>query len=121
MKTESEIRQQGLDLQNIERAFIWQNLTGDFQRELITAEPIMRTKIDHHIIAALQGFASYPSMFYQNAFIYLQLNLAEQKELKNYIERVGMMYMQQLNSELESRHVYSLIDGTGKIQDKIVI
>ena len=120
MRSEKQIRQQGLDLQNIERAFIWQNLTADFQRELITAEPIIRTKIDHHIIAALQGFASYPSMFYQNAFIYLKLNLAEQKELKNYTDRVGMMYMDQLNKELESRHTYSLIDGTGRIQDQIV-
>ena len=121
MRTESEIRQQGLDLQNIERAFIWQNLTGDFQRELITAEPIMRTKIDHHIIAALQGFASYPSMFYQNAFIYLQLNLAEQKELKNYIERVGMMYMSQFQQEQESRHIYSLVDSNGIVKDQMLI
>ena len=121
MRTESEIRQQGLEWDNVERAFIWQNLTGDFQRELITAEPIIRKKIDHHIIAALQGFASYPSMFYQNAFIYLQLNLAEQKELKNYIERVGMMYLEQLNSELESRHVYSLVDGSGTVKDQILI
>lgn len=120
MRNENQIRQQGLDLQNIERAFIWQNLTADFQRELITAEPIIRTKIDHHIIAALQGFASYPSMFYQNAFIYLQLNLAEQKELKYYSEKVGQMYLNQLQQENESRHTYSLVDGTGRILDSVV-
>lgn len=120
MRNENQIRQQGLDLQNIERAFIWQNLTADFQRELITAEPIIRTKIDHHIIAALQGFASYPSMFYQNAFIYLQLNLAEQKELKCYSERVGMMYMDQWNKEQKSKQVYSLVDHNGRIMDQII-
>ena len=121
MRSEKQIRQQGLDLQNIERAFIWQNLTGDFQRELITAEPIIRTKIDHHIIAALQGFASYPSTFYQNAFIYLHLNLAEQRELKNYSERVGMMYMNQFQQEQASKQVYSLVDYNGKILDEVVI
>lgn len=121
MRTEAEIREDGFSFQNVQRAFIWQNLNGDLIRELAQCDPKYKTLLDRHIIAALQGFASYPSKFFQNMYIYLQLNLAEQKELKNYIERVGMMYMQQLNSELESRHVYSLVDSNGRIQDQILI
>lgn len=121
MRSESQIRQQGLEWDNVERSFIWQNLDGDLIRELAQCDPTYKTILEHHLIAALQGFASYPSKFFQNMYIYLKLDLAEQKELKNYIERVGMMYMQQLNSELESRHVYSLVDHIGKIQDQILI
>lgn len=121
MRTESEIREDGFEWDNIERSFIWQNLNGDLIRELAQCDPTYKTILEHHLIAALQGFASYPSKFFQNMYIYLQLNLAEQKELKNYIERVGMMYMQQFNKEQESKQIYSLIDGTGKIQDQILI
>ena len=121
MRTESEIRQQGFEWDNIERSFIWQNLNGDLIRELAQCDPTYKTILQHHLIAALQGFASYPSKFFQNMYIYLKLDLAEQNELKNYIERVGMMYMQQLNKELESRHTYSVIDQCGMVQDQIII
>lgn len=121
MRTESEIRQQGLEWDNVERSFIWQNLNGDLIRELAQCDLTYKTILEHHLIAALQGFASYPSKFFQNMYIYLKLDLAEQKELKNYVEKVGMMYMQQLNSELESRHVYSLVDGSGTVKDQILI
>lgn len=120
MRTEAEIREDGFEWQNVERSFIWSNLEPDFIRELVEFDQIYKTTLEHHLIAALQGFATYPSTFYQNMYIYLQLNLAEQKELKCYSERVGMLYMDQLNKELESRHIYSLIDGTGRIQDQIV-
>lgn len=120
MRSESEIRQQGFEWQNVERSFIWQNLNGDLIRELAQSDPTYKTILQHHLIAALQGFASYPSKFFQNMYIYLQLDLAEQKELKNYVERVGMMYMNQFQQEQESRHIYSLMDGTGRIQDQLV-
>lgn len=120
MRTEAEIREDGFEWQNVERSFIWSNLEPDFIREFAQYDQIYKTTLEHHLIAALQGFATYPSTFYQNMYIYLKLNLAEQKELKNYTDRVGMMYMDQLNKELESRHIYSLIDGTGRIQDQIV-
>ena len=120
MRTEQQIRLQGFDQENIQKAMIWDNIGRDLMREMVETEPLYKTLLDRHIIAALQGFASYPSMFYQNAFIYLQLNLAEQRELKNYSDRVGQMYMNQLNKELESRHVYSLIDNNGRVTDQII-
>lgn len=120
MRTESQIRQQGLEWENVERSFIWQNLDGDVIREFAQYDQIYKTTLEHHLIAALQGFATYPSTFYQNMYIYLKLNLAEQKELKNYTDRVGMMYMEQMNKELESRHTYSLIDNNGMVQDQII-
>lgn len=121
MRTESQIRQQGLEWENVERSFIWQNLDGDVIRELAQCDPTYKTILQHHLIAALQGFATYPSTFYQNMYIYLKLNLAEQKELKNYTDRVGMMYMNQLQQEQASRQTYSLIDHNGMVQDQIVL
>lgn len=121
MKTEEDIRLEGMDVQSIENAFIWQNLSKDLMIELIETDPLIKTKIDHHLIAALQGFASYPSKFFQNMYIYLKLDLAEQKQLKNYSDRVGEMYMNQLQKELESRRVYSLVDSNGTVKDQIII
>lgn len=118
--TQTEIREQGFSFQNVQRAFIWQNLDGDVIREFAQYDQIYKTTLEHHLIAALQGFATYPSTFYQNMYIYLKLNLAEQKELKNYTDRVGMMYMDQLNKELESRQTYSLLDHNGMVQDQII-
>lgn len=118
--TEIEMRQQGFEWQNVERSFIWNNLEPDFIRELVEYDPTYKTKLQHHLIAALQGFASYPSKFFQNMYIYLQLNLAEQRELKNYSERVGMLYMDQWNKEQQSRHTYSLIDNNGRVTDQII-
>lgn len=120
MRTESQIRQQGLEWDNVERSFIWSNLEPDFIRELVEFDQIYKTTLEHHLIAALQGFATYPSTFYQNMYIYLKLNLAEQKELKCYSERVGMLYMNQLQQENESRQTYSLLDHNGMVQDQII-
>lgn len=117
--TEEEIREAGFEWQNVERSFIWSNLEPDFIRELVEFDQIYKTTLEHHLIAALQGFATYPSTFYQNMYIYLKLNLAEQKQLKNYSDRVGEMYMNQLQQEQESRQIYSLVDGTGRILDQI--
>ena len=119
--TETELREMGLQWQNVERSFIWSNLEPDFIRELAEYDQVYKTTLEHHLIAALQGFASYPSTFYQNMYIYLQLNLAEQKELKCYSERVGMLYMDQWNKEQQSRHRYSLIDNNGRVTDQIIL
>lgn len=121
MRSASEIRQQGLEWDNVERSFIWENLDADMIRELAQCDPTHKTLLQHHLIAALQGFASYPSKFFQNMYIYLKLDLAEQKQLKNYSDRVGEMYMNQLQKELESRHVYSLVDSNGTVKDQIII
>lgn len=120
MRTESQIREQGLEWDNVERSFIWQNLDGDVIREFAQYDQIYKTTLEHHLIAALQGFATYPSTFYQNMYIYLQLNLAEQKELKNYSEKVGMMYLNQLQQEQASKQVYSLVNSNGAVMDQIV-
>ena len=121
MRSESLIREEGLDLQNIERAFLWQELGRDFIRQIIYIDPLIRTKIDHHIIAALQGFASYPSMFYSNAFCYLRNSLSEQKDLEYYSNRIYQLYREQAEKEYNSRQIYRIVDRTGKVLDAWVI
>lgn len=120
MRSESLIREEGLDLQNIENAFLWQELGRDFIRQIITIDPLIRTKIDHHIIAALQGFASYPSMFYSNAFCYLRNSLSEQKDLEYYSNRIYQLYIEQAEKEYNSRQTYTFIDNTGRILDTYI-
>ena len=120
MKTDEEIRLEGMDVQNIEKTFIWQNLSKDLMIELIETDPLIKTKIDHHIIAALQGFASYPSTFYQNACYYIQNKLTEQKDLINYVNQLYMLYREQSEREYNSRTVYSLVDGSGRVLDSII-
>lgn len=120
MRTEAEIREEGFEWQNVERSFIWSNLEPDFIRELVEFDQTYKTQLQHHLLMAFHGYASFPSMFFQNMYIYLQLNLAEQKELKCYSEKVGQMYMNQLQQENESRQTYSLLDHNGMVQDQII-
>lgn len=120
MRTEAEIREDGFEWQNVERSFIWSNLEPDFIRELVEFDQTYKTQLQHHLLMAFHGYASFPSMFFQNMYIYLQLNLAEQKELKCYSEKVGQMYMNQLQQENESRQVYSLVGNNGKVLDQCV-
>ena len=120
MKTESQIREEGITWDVVQKAFIWYNLSKDFLRQLVEADPVYKTQIDTHIIAALHGFASYPSTFYQNACYYIQNGLTEQKQLLNYVNQLYMMYRQQAEKEYNSRTVYRYVDGaTGRVLDHV--
>lgn len=120
MRTEEEIREAGFEWQNVERSFIWSNLEPDFIRELVEFDQTYKTQLQHHLLMAFHGYASYSSYFYLNMYNYIKLGLAEQKELECYVERVGMMYMDQLQQEQQARIVYSFKDGTGRILDQWV-
>lgn len=120
MRTESEIRQQGLEWQNVQRAFLWSELSKDFMRELVEYDQKYKTWLEHALLMDFHGYSIHASAFYKNMYNYLKLGLAEQKELKCYSERVGQMYMDQMNKELESKHVYSLVDNSGRILDSVV-
>ena len=118
MKTQTEIRQQGFDWDNVERSFLWQNLSKDFIRELVEYDPCYKTQLQHHLLAAFHGYASYPSLFYQNMYIYLKMGLAEAKELIYYVDRVYMMYREQMQMQQSaSRCTYKFVDGTGRVLD----
>ena len=118
--TEAEIREAGFDWQTIHTAFCWKNLEPDFIREIIESNPQYKTQLEHELLMDMHDYSIHASAFYQNMYIYLQLNLAEQKELKYYSEKVGQMYMNQLQQEQASKHTYSLVDNSGRILDSVV-
>lgn len=118
--TETTIREEGLDLQKCETAFLWYSLSRDFQRQLIEANPILKTKIDRHILAALNGYASYPATFYSNAFCYVKNNLSQQRDLEYYANRIFQMFKEQAEQEYNARIVRA-VDYNGRIVDQFVI
>lgn len=120
MRTEDEIREAGFDWDIVHTAFCWKNLEPDFMREIIESNLQYKTQLEQELIYDIHGYSVHASYFYQNMYIYLQLNLAEQRELKNYSEQVGQMYMNQLQQENESRQIYRLVDNTGKVLDQCV-
>lgn len=114
---ESEIREFGLDWDNVEKAFLWKNLSKDFIRELVEYDPTYKTQLQHHLLCAFHRYASYPSYFYQNMGYYIQNGLAEQKQLINCVDQLYQMYREQSEKEYNSRQIYRLVDGTGRIVD----
>lgn len=119
--TEAEIREAGFDWEVVHTAFCWKNLEPDFMREIIESYPQYKTQLEHELLMDMHDYSIHASAFYQNMYIYLQLNLAEQRELKYYSEKVGQMYLNQLQQEQASRHTYSLVDGTGRCIDQYVM
>lgn len=117
MRTEAEIREAGFDKQVVLSAFRFKNLEPDFMREVVESNKAIKKELEHELLGDIHRYSVHASAFYQNMYIYLQLNLAQQRELKYYSDRVGQMYMNQLQRENESRHVYSLIDNSGRVTD----
>lgn len=118
--TEEEIREAGFDQQIVISAFRFKNLEPDFMREVIENNKAIKTQLERELIMDIKGMSIHTSAFYQNMYIYLKLNLAEQKELKNYSEQVGQMYMNQLQQEYQSREIASWVSYNGKVQEIIV-
>ena len=121
MRTESQIREDGFDWQNVERSFIWHYLGRDFIRQLVEYDPTYKTQLEHHLLMAFHGYSSFPSYFYQNMYIYLITGLAETKELACYADRVYLMCKEQVQKEQQSKQVYSLIDNNGIVLDQVVL
>ena len=117
---ETQLREEGITWDLVQKAFIWHDLSKDFLRQLVETDQCFKTQLQHHLLYAFHGYASYPSNFYKNMWQYLKLGLAEQKELAYYTERVGMLYMNQLQQEQQARVVHSFIDDTGKVLDQLV-
>lgn len=120
MQTQTEIRQEGFQWENVQKAFIWNQLGVDLMRELVQYDTCYKTQLEHHLLMAFHGYASYPSVFYNNMYKYLKAGLAEEKELECYSERVGMLYMNQLQQEQQTRIVHSLVDCNGTVLDQII-
>lgn len=121
MITEAELRQNGFDWQNVERCFLWTELSKDFLRQLVEYDEKYKTWLEHALLMDFHGYSVHASAFYKNMYNYLKLGLAEQKELKCYSERVGMMYMDQLQQEQQARIVHSITDYNGRILDSWTI
>ena len=115
------MRQQGLQWDNVERCFLWNELSRDFIRELVEADPTFKTQLEHHLLMCFHGYASYPSYFFMNMYTYIKLGLAEQKELVHYKDQIYMLWREQAEQEYNSRHVYSLVDCTGRKIDQWVM
>ena len=118
---ETDLREMGLQWQNVQRCFIWSELSPDFIRELAEHDQTYKTQLEHHLLMAFHGYATYPSYFFINMWWYIRLGLAEQKQLAYYIERVGQLYLDQKQKEDQSRQVYSLVDNNGRILDQCVL
>lgn len=119
--TEAEIREAGFDWEIVHTAFCWKNLEPDFIREIIESYPQYKTQLEHELIMDIHEYSIHASAFYQNMYIYLKLNLAEQKELKYYSEKVGQMYMKQMNEEYGKNDIAKFIDYTGRVVETITI
>lgn len=120
MRTESQIRQQGLDKDNFESAFLWEELEPDFIRQLVEHDITYKHILQHWLLMAVHGYAVYASNFYMNMYKYLKLGLAEQKQLKYYVDQIYSMYRERVEEEYNSRHTYSLVDESGKVLDQFV-
>lgn len=117
--TETELREDGFDWDNVLRAFLWNDLNKDFIRQLVEYAPIYKTQLEHHLLAAVHGYSSFPCYFYQNMYHYIKLGLAEQKQLIYYLDQIYIMYQQQRQREWNaSRQVYKFVDGTGRVLDQ---
>ena len=117
---ETQLREEGITWDLVQKAFIWHELSNDFIRQLVETEQCFKTQLQNYLLMAFHGYSSYPSYFYNNMWKYLKLGLAEEKELACYSERVGMLYMNQLQQEVQSRHVYKLVNNNGKVLDQLV-
>ena len=121
--TEEELRQQGFESwDDVERCFLWNELSKDFIRQLVEYDTIYKTQLEHHLLMAFHGYATFASFFYKNMYIYLKSGLAEQKELECYSDRVYQLYSQKYQEELNaSRSVYKFVDGTGRVLESWVM
>lgn len=119
--TEEEIREAGFDHDIVLTAFRFKNLQPDFIRQIVEYDKTIKKELENELIYDIHGYSIHASAFYQNMYIYLQLNLAEYSELKYYNEQVGQMYIDQMNKEYGKSDIAKFIDYNGKVQDIIVI
>ncbi len=118
---ESELREQGLQWDNVEQCFFWNELSKDFMRQLVEYDTCYKTQLENHLLGAFHGFAEYPSDFYQNMYNYIKYGLAEQKELAYYADKVYDMYITRKRIEESCRQRFQahLIDYNGTILNTI--
>ena len=119
---ETQLREEGITWDLVQKAFIWHDLSKDFLRQLVETDQCFKTQLQHHLLCAFHGYASYPSYFYKNMWQYLKAGLAEQKELVFYASKLYMMYREQEEKEIyANRQVYKFVDGTGRVIDQFVV
>ena len=121
--TEAEIREAGLDWEVVHTAFCWKNLEPDFIREIIESNPTLcKKQLERELICDIHGYSVHASAFYQNMYIYLNLGLAEQKQLVYYVDKIYEMYREQAEQEYEARknNIVRLVDSTGRVIDQMI-
>ena len=121
MQTQSEIRENGFQWSNVMRAFLWSELSPDMIRQLVEYDPVYKTQLQYHLLAAVHQYSKFPSFFYYNMLKYIKAGLAEQKQLKYYTDHIYMMYRQQRENQINaSLTTYKFVDGTGRILDTYI-
>ena len=122
MKIEEELRENGFDWDNVHRCFCWYNLSKDFIRELVEADPIFKTQLEHELLMDIHGYSVHASFFYQNMGYYIQNGLAEQRQLVHYVDKLYQMYREQAEREYNAgRQVYNFTDYNGRIFEQVII
>lgn len=123
MMTEEEIRLQGFDKDNFQRAFLWSELSKDFIRQFVEYDVSYKHILQRWLMMALHRYATFAAAFYQNIFCYLNDGLATEKQLANYniMKKVYDMYREQALKEWnESKDVAIYADYSGRVLDSIV-
>ena len=118
---QSELRQNGFEWQNVEKAFLWTELSKDFMRELVEYDQKYKTWLEHALLMDFHEYSVHASAFYQNMFNYIKYGLAEQKELAYYADKVYQMYIERKRIEESCRQRFQahLIDCNGTVLDTI--
>ena len=119
--TETEMREEGFQWQNVERCFLWGELSKDFIREIVEYDEKYKTWLEHALLMDFHGYSVHASAFYMNMYTYIKSGMAEQKELSCYVDQVYQMYWNQREQQYNARVVHTFKDGMGRVLDQWVM
>ena len=121
MMSETAMRQNLLKDEDIISYFRFNDLSKDFERELVSTRKKIKRELEHELLMDIHQYSVHASVFYKNMFVYIQNKLAEEKQLEYYLDKVRQMYYDQHEQEMNARIKYSFVDGTGRILDSFVM
>lgn len=96
---ENELREVGFEQDIVITAFRWKVMSVDFIREIVENFQAYKSILERELIYDLYDYSVHASAFYLNMYNYIKAGCAINKDLCYYIQRVGELYMQQLNKE----------------------
>lgn len=119
--TETAMRQNLLKDEDILSYFRFNDLSKDFERELVSTRKKIKRELEHELLMDIHQYSVHASVFYKNMFVYIQNKLAEEKQLEYYLDKVRQMYWDQLQQEQQARIKHSLVDYNGRVLDSFVM